>query len=859
MSLGRWNDRRKWGIVFIQRSDVLLTMLVAMSFPAMIAAAPLDNRQPIDDVFYQLMPIAWRDSDNDAQRFGDFDGMTASLDYLEDLGVTAVWMNPIFISPAYHGYQHGAGDEVNPRFGTEAQFLNFVQQAHARGIKVFLDFVVYGISHDAIWYQSAFGNPGSPYDNWLAFTNGQNTQYSLGAVFSTWNGDSVGFIHWNLNNPDCSDLVTDWCRYWLDPNNDGDPSDGIDGYRLDHVSSNHPQEGVWGYNINWWVQWKADLLAVNPDVFTFAEQADWGNNGVDLLPAHDATMTKPFEFAARDAIANETAGSLYSAMNAAVNELPPGRMFMGIIGDHDVDRLTSVIGGSLTKAKVAAAVLMTQPFTPMIYYGDEIGMLGFKGNFGSDANDIPMREPFKWNAIAGPPMSNYWTLNAQAYNNRYSTNNDGRSVEEQLGVSGSLLEAYKSLIALRKSHVALRRGDYFPVSVSTSRVWCFLRYAEGEETLLIAINVHGSPHTFNADLGDFEIAGGTSSVQSVVTGQTLSNLTDANKASYPLTLSAYGYDIFAVDVAPPAPDPNALDGVDIPQTFLPAELVATQDNATALGDNIAELNQLFVRAENDGYRIGITGNLAGDGTGLCVCFDTTGGGHNVLDFSGNSPPPAGPDQLTGMQMDAGFAPDHMLFVNTFGGNIYVDQFMLPTSGGATKAYRGNGTVNDGDGLLNGGSNPNGMQVAMNNTNALGVTGSSVADAATATSGFEMFVPYDDIGVAGPGTTIRMAAFILKSNGDVSNQWLPGLGGGQGNLGVAPDLSAIAGQQFAVVSPVVAGDIDADGDADLDDLVHFVNVVLGTETDACRVSRSDLDNSGAADGEDVGLFMAAVLP
>lgn len=843
----------------VYRIIIPAIIVAAAIFPHAAIAAPLDNREPIDDVFYQFMPISWRDSDNDAQRFGDFDGMTASLDYLEDLGVTAVWMNPIFVSPAYHGYQHGAGDEINSRFGTEAQFLNFVQQAHARGIKVFLDFVVYGISHDTLWYQNAFGNPASPYDNWMAFTNGSNTQYSLGAVFSTWNGDSVGFIHWNLNNTDCSDLVMEWSRYWLDPNDDGDPSDGIDGYRLDHVSSNHPQEGVWGYNINWWVQWKADLLAVNPDVFTFAEQADWGNNGVDLLPAHDASMTKPFEFAARDALANESAGSLYSAMNAAVNEVPPGRMLMGIIGDHDVDRLTSVIGGSLTKAKVAAAVLLTQPFAPMIYYGDEIGMLGFKGNYGSDANDIPMREPFKWNAVAGPPMSNYWTLNAQAFNNKYSQNNDGRSVEEQQGVGGSLLETYKTLIAARKAHVALRRGAYFPVDVSTSRVWCFLRYAEGEETLLVAINVHGSPHTFNADLGDFEIPGGTSGVQSVLSGQSLANMTNGNKASYSLTLPAYGYDIYAVDVTPPAPDPNALDGIDIPDSFAPAHVRATQDNATGLGDNIAELNQLFVKTDGDGYRIGLTGNLVGDGTGLAVCFDTIAGGQNELDISGNPPPPAGPNLLTGLQFDAGFAPDHMLFVNTFGGNIYVDQFMLPTNGGATKVYRGNGTVGDGDGFLNGGTNPNGMQVAMSNTNALGVTASSAAAAATALHGFEMHIPFADIGVPDANATIRIAAFILRTNGDVSNQWLPGLGGGQPNPGVVPDLTAIPGVQFATISPIVIGDIDEDGDVDFDDLGLFVDVLLGADSDAGRVARSDVDGSGIADANDIATFIGELLP
>ena len=228
----------------------LLIACVAVSAPGQ----PLDAREPVDDIFYHFMPIAWRDSNNDTYRFGDFDGMTASLDYLENLGVTAVWMNPIFPSPAYHGYQHGPADQLDPRFGSKTQFLNFVAQAHARGIKVFVDFVAYGINRDYEWFESAYGHPASLYDDWLAFTNTPNTEY-LGSTYTTWNGDTVRFIHWNLNNPNPVALDTTWAQHWLDPDNDGDPADGIDGYRLDHVWEyyNSGPNG-WGYNIgDFWV------------------------------------------------------------------------------------------------------------------------------------------------------------------------------------------------------------------------------------------------------------------------------------------------------------------------------------------------------------------------------------------------------------------------------------------------------------------------------------------------------------------------------------------------------------------------------------------------------------------------------
>ena len=86
----------------------------------------------------------------------------------------------------------------------------------------------------------------------------------------------------------------------------------------------------------------------------------------------------------------------------------------------DVDRLATAIGDDLEKGKAAAAVLLCQPFAPIIYHGDEIGMRGAKNTgYSGDAADIPMREPFKWNAVAGPPMSNYWILNGPAYAGRY--------------------------------------------------------------------------------------------------------------------------------------------------------------------------------------------------------------------------------------------------------------------------------------------------------------------------------------------------------------------------------------------------------------------------------------------------------
>ncbi len=842
---------------------IAAAVVAAVSF-APARAQPAFNSPVADEVFYHFMPIAWRDSNNDANRFGDFGGMTASLDYLQSLGVTAVWMNPVFPSPAYHGYQHGPADQIDPDFGTQQQFLDFVAAARARGIKVYLDFVVYGVSHNSTWFQSAFNNPASPFDTWLAFTNAANTQY-LGSFYNSWNGAGVGHIHWDLRTQGARDLVTQWGRKWLDPNNDGVADDGIAGYRFDHcwVQYGSGPDG-WGYNLDdFWTPFFASLKQLKPDVFNFGEQADWGTRGTEFLSQFDAMFTIPFQFAARNSLANASNASLISEMDAlaaAARTLPRGT-YLGVIGTHDVDRLSSVIGGdsSINRNKAAAAVLMLQPFAPVIYYGDEIGMKGLKGNFGSDANDIPMREPMKWNAVAGPPMSNYWALNSQAFNNRYARDNDGRSVQEQAGVPGSLLETYRALITLRKDNVALRRGDYTTIPSSSARVWSFLRrYAPAQggvapdQTLVCLVNMHSQSVTTNLNLSSFQRpAGGAAPVTDIVSGASLAPVTAANASGYPVTIPAFGHRVLSADLAPPPPPVNLVDGVNIPADFAQADLDLLQDSPTSFGDGI-EINRLMVRRADAGLFIGVPGNLAPGQANFVLLLDVAPGGPSSISTLDQSPPPFGLVELTGMTFDVGYTPDWMFFINAVGSTFYVDQLEL-FDNASFKTYRGSGTVNSGLGFLGGGTNPEGVQVAFNNTNSAGVNGQSGANAASATSGFEMFIPYSALGLAAPVCgEVRMSAFIADGSGKVSSQHLPGLNQAL-NAGYQPMWSAFPGFQFGVVRVPAgcgvscAGDLNADGAVNTADLAGFLaqfgaftppNGVLDANADG-RLNTADL--------------------
>jgi alpha-amylase len=491
-------------------------------------AATPEERTPDsrDQVFYHFMPIAWRDSDRDEFRDGDFNGMTDSLDYLADLGVTAVWMNPIFPSPAYHGYQHFAPDRVDPRLGAEGDFWRFVNAAHARGIRVHLDLVAYGVNREDVFFQSARGNPASPHDSWLAFTDAGNTRFT-GYDFKTWTGQTVRFINWDLresaNAGAARDQIIAWCRRWLDPNGDGNPTDGIDGFRLDHVWVKYDKgpEG-WGYNLDsFWKPWHEALRRTSPGMFTFAEQADWGSRGGEFLPVFNAALAKPLLLAIREGVKKGQGTGIMREVEATLAALPPDAharnlTFMAELGDHDMDRFMSVIGDDWGRARAGAAILLTLPFTPMVYMGEEIGMLGVKGDYGSDANDIPLREPFKWAARDEPPMTRYNARHAASWERRHSRDHDGRSVEEQRGVEGSLLEAYRRLIAERRASDALRRGDYAPLPVPEGVYACVRRTPTESAVVLvnltsesIVVSVDGMSQVGPATLrlGDVELTG----------------------------------------------------------------------------------------------------------------------------------------------------------------------------------------------------------------------------------------------------------------------------------------------------------------------------------------------------------------
>lgn len=295
-----------------------------------------------------------------------------------------------------------------------------------------------------------------------------------------------------------------------------------------------------------------------------------------------------------------------------------------------------------------------------------------------------------------------------------------------------------------------------------------------------------------------------------------------------------------------------IDGCDIPSAFGNTPL-ATQIQPARWGDNVNELNALFAAQEPDAIRIGITGNLDLSATALALFIDTKPGGQSVVDTSTLNPPPGGLQQLTGTSFDPGFEPDTLLFMNAFGGTLYVDQATLPAGAPAIKTFRGSVGVDSGQSLLTNGENPNGLRIALSNANFLGVTALDATTPASADHGFEMRIPFADLALTDDDCQrVRVMAMLVSSGGTVSTQVLPPVGVEANDLGEAPSFGAIDGLQFATLALSNVMDFDADGDVDVLDFAGFLGA-FGSIVEPG--SKGDANADGSVDVLDFAEFLA----
>ena len=445
-----------------------------------------------ETVWYEIFVRSFYDSDGDG--VGDLRGVIEKLDYLndgdpattDDLGVTGIWLMPIAESPSYHGYDVVDYRAVDEEYGTAEDFKALMEAAHARGIRVIVDLVLNHTSSQHPWFEAA--RDGDPeYVAWYRFVEGERP-----VQFAPWGGSNIWHpagddryyygIFWsempdlNYENPAVSEEAYDISRFWLEEM-------GADGFRLDairHLFESGRQVENTPETHAWLADYHAYVKSVAPDGFVIGEV--WSDTDKVVPYLENDELDSAFEFFTADALLNaassENAGPVRIAFGLNHRLYPPLE-YATFLANHDQNRTFSVLNRDMNHARTAAAMLLTAPGIPFLYYGEEVAMQGRKP-------DEDIRLPMPWNgeAAGGFTTGTPWRT--------LPPDHEENNVAAMADDPDSLLSHYRRLIALRNAHPALRVGAYTVLDSSTSRIFPFLRQSE-EESLLVIHNLSGEP------------------------------------------------------------------------------------------------------------------------------------------------------------------------------------------------------------------------------------------------------------------------------------------------------------------------------------------------------------------------------
>ena len=274
---------------------------------------------------------------------------------------------------------------------------------------------------------------------------------------------------------------------WVDPDHDGKFADGVDGFRLDHMMDDLDSKGLLtNLFTDFWKPAFDKLRRINPQLVFVAEQGDWGDYGEFYLKRADTSAV--FAFPINAALRKFDKAALIAAIGQTTAVTPAGKHQFVFAENHDVSRIASDPEITPEKLRTAAALTFFLKGTPILYYGQELGMRGaLDKGYDSDEGGIPVREAFKWSAIDAAPGQAIWYRRPgeRFWDQRYARDYDGVSVEEETGRPGSLLTRYRALSALRRSHGALRTGTQ-RVLDSASGLLVIERRGDGERFVIVA-------------------------------------------------------------------------------------------------------------------------------------------------------------------------------------------------------------------------------------------------------------------------------------------------------------------------------------------------------------------------------------
>ena len=419
---------------------------------------------PIDDnyrTFYQVFVGSFSDSNRDG--IGDLRGVIDRLDYLNDgdtasgksLGVQGIWLSPIFSSPSYHKYDASDYYTVDWRFGTMEDLKELAQLCQERNIKLILDLVINHTSTQHPWFQSfkearIAGDTEDPYyDFYSCATTADRINgitYQKIANVDCWYecNFSPEMPELNFDNEAVRQAVLEVAKFYLDL--------GIDGFRFDAVK--YVYFGDAERSVDFWKWYMEQLKAIEPEIYCVGEC--WSGES-EILQYQTAMNCFNFAMSQAEGVAATAAKngtvqkftSYVASYQQKVLETDPTGMPMSFLSNHDMDRIA---GTFVTEnhMRMAANLYLLSPGSPMIYYGEEIGLRGSRGGEMTDANRrlaMPWGDPE--DLIRDPIGANY-----------PQKNQIGTTVADQLEDPNSLYNYYCRLIALRHSDPAIARGTY---------------------------------------------------------------------------------------------------------------------------------------------------------------------------------------------------------------------------------------------------------------------------------------------------------------------------------------------------------------------------------------------------------------
>jgi alpha-glucosidase len=527
---------------------LMLCLLSSVSLPQTQATDAEGHQWWQHAVFYEIYPRSFADSDNNG--IGDLNGITSKLDYLKDLGVDAIWITPCFPSPQVDfGYDVSDYENIDPMYGTLADFDKLASEGKQRNIHIILDFVMNHTSDQHKWFIDAKSSRTSEHRDWYVWRDGKGPNQPPNNWLSTfghsaWKFDPTTgqwYYHYfypeqpdlNWRNPAVEKAMFDVTRWWYDR--------GVSGFRLDAVDTLFedpdlkdnpilPGKNKYG-DPNMEDKYNTKLPEIHEVLQKLRQVADehnavligetWTKDISELKNYYGAHGGKELQmpmdlmFMTVDKLSPPEFRTQIAAVDSA------GGWPVFVISNHDKPRSYNRYGDGKHNdaiAKLIAGMYLTLRGTPILYYGEEIGMgnndpkrkedvkdpigrIGWPREIGRDGE----RTPMQWSD--GPNAGFSTTTPWLPVPPSYGTHN----VAKELSDPNSILQFYKHVLALRHTEPALREGEYIALNENDPNVLSYLRRYKNQ-AVLVVLNFSSSKQKVSFDLGPQGLGGAKPSI-----------------------------------------------------------------------------------------------------------------------------------------------------------------------------------------------------------------------------------------------------------------------------------------------------------------------------------------------------------